>query len=61
VWSSQGHKHINRNAHRNYQGLLFFVFMGQPLLLLLRITMKSNIHPQATCMFLEWTVFSILH
>jgi len=29
--NSQGDKHINGNAHRSYQVLLFFLFMGQPL------------------------------
>jgi len=31
MWNSQSHRHINGNAHRSYQILLFFVFMGQPL------------------------------
>jgi len=31
VWSSQGHKHINGNAHSSFQVRLFFMFMGQPL------------------------------
>jgi len=31
AWNSEGHKHINGNAHRSYQVLLFFMFMGQPL------------------------------
>jgi len=26
VWNSQGHKHINGNAHRSYQVQLFFVY-----------------------------------
>jgi len=33
---------------RSYQLLLFFIFMGKPLWVLLRITMKSNIRPQET-------------
>jgi len=31
VWNSQGYKHINRNAHRSYEILLFFMFIGQPV------------------------------
>jgi len=29
VWNSQGHKYINGNAHRSYQVLLFFMFVGR--------------------------------
>jgi len=33
AWTLKGHKHkhINGNAHRSYQVLLFFMSMGQPL------------------------------
>jgi len=31
VWNSKCHKHIDGNAHKSYQVLLFFMFMGQPL------------------------------
>ena len=27
VWSSQGHKHVNGDAHRRYQVGLFFMFV----------------------------------
>jgi len=28
AWNSKGHKHINGNAHRSYQVLLFFCVYG---------------------------------
>jgi len=55
-----GHKDVNGNAHRSHQVLLFFMFMWQPLYVLLQITMKSNIRPHEIHTFMEWTVLRSL-
>jgi len=57
VWNSQGHKHINGNAHRSYQVLLFFYVYGTTTLGATADHYEKQHRPQETCMFLEWTVF----
>jgi len=48
---------ILMGMHIGFTKYCCFLCLWEPLQVLLRITMKSNIRPQETHMFLEWSVF----